>query len=244
MQIALRTLPPDNPHIWEEARFLDQDTRPIIHWGISGPMRRGAIAAPGDYTVRLTVDGQALTRSFTVMKDPYLPASVADLRASTAAQDRITRGINRTVDMVNRLEIMRKQIEDLEADRAEDAGALAALDELDQTLYDTELHFLSRTDLHSDDKWYVEAYKVYMQYMWLSGELGLGASDVAGGADHRPTEASMEWLRNIEGELEAGARAFDAAVGEAVPAFNREWQGTLPPILIPETGGGLPVPSS
>jgi len=238
MQIVLRSIPPDNPHIWEEARFLGQETRPIIHWGISGPMRRGAIAAPGDYFLRMTVDGRSVTRPFTVMKDPYLPASVEDLRASTAAQVRITSGINRTVDMVNRLETMRKQIEDMTAGESGDAEALVALEELDRTLYEVELHFLSRTDLHSDDKWYVEAYKVYMQYLWLSGELGLGASDVAGGADHRPTAASMEWLRNIEGELEAGAQAFEAAVDEAVPAFNREWEGRLPPIVIPESGGG------
>lgn len=237
-QIALRTVPPDNPHIWEEARFLDQETRPIIHWGINGPMRRGAIAAPGSYTVRLTANGQTVTRDFVVRKDPYLPASVEDLRASTEAQDRITDGINRTVEMVNSLEIMRKQIEDMEAANASDPEALNALGTLDQAMYDAELHFLSRTDLHSDDKWYVEAYKVYMQYMWLSGELGLGASDVAGGADHRPTDASMEWLRNIEAELEAGARAYDAVVGQAVPAFNREWGERLGAVTVPMEAGG------
>ena len=36
-------------------------------------------------------------------------------------------------------------------------------------MYDTELHYLSRTEMHSDDKWYVEKYKLYMNLMWLLG---------------------------------------------------------------------------
>ena len=32
--VALRTTPPENPHIWEEPRFQGQETRPVTHWGI------------------------------------------------------------------------------------------------------------------------------------------------------------------------------------------------------------------
>jgi hypothetical protein len=233
-QVELRTIPPYNPHIWEEARFLDQETRPINHWGIRGPQSRGPIAFPGDYSVRMTVDGQSQTRPFTVLKDPAITTSVAEMAASTRTQIRIRDGMNRTVDMINRLEIMRKQVEDL---RAENNGAaLAALEELDRKMLDAELHFLSVTDLHSDDKWYVEAYKVYMQYIWLSGEVALGAGDVQGGAEYRPTDAAMEWLETLEGELAAGAVEFDRVVGTDVPAFNREWEGRLPAIVVPPAG--------
>ena len=57
-QIELRTTPPDNPNIWAEPRFKNTNgTRPIVHWGIQGPQRTGPIANPGQYTLRLTVDG-------------------------------------------------------------------------------------------------------------------------------------------------------------------------------------------
>ena len=46
-QVELRTLPPDNPFIWDEPRFKGRDTRPIIHWGIQQAMRVGPLAAPG-----------------------------------------------------------------------------------------------------------------------------------------------------------------------------------------------------
>jgi hypothetical protein len=234
-QVELRTIPPYNPHIWEEARFLGDETRPIVHWGIGGPQRRGPIAAPGSYSVRMTVDGETQTRTFTVLKDPAIPSPDEDIVASTRAQVRIRNGMNRTVDMINRLEIMRKQIEELEAANAGNREVLEALGGLDRMMFDAELHFLSTTEMHSDDKWYVEAYKVYMQYVWLSGEIGLGAGDVQGGAEYRPTDAAMEWLENIEAELAMGSEAFENVVRTVVPAFNRAWSGRLPEIVVPPT---------
>ncbi|HSG08260.1 MAG TPA: hypothetical protein VLA36_07875, partial [Longimicrobiales bacterium] len=231
-QPELRTIPPDNPHIWEEARFKDQDTRPIVHWGIQSPQRRGPIAVPGDYTVRMTVGADRQERRFKVLRDPAITTADDDLAESTRTQVRIRDGINRTVGMINRLEVMRKQIEDLEGAHATDAAALEALAALDAEMYGAEMHFLSRTDVHSDDKWYVESYKIYMQYLWLSAEVGLGAGDVQGGAEYRPTAAAMKWLETVETELDEGAEAFRRIVEEEVPAFNRRWAGRLPPITL------------
>jgi hypothetical protein len=84
---------------------------------------------------------------------------------------------------------------------------------------------LTRTEMHSDDKWYVEAYKVYMNLVWLNGVIGSGAGDVQGGADYRPTDASMDILAMLERELAAAQRAFDAVM-EDVAAFNRANPGT------------------
>ena len=53
-----------------------------------------------------------------------------------------------------------------------------------------ELLLLSRSDMNSDDKYYVEPYKVYMNLIWLNGVVGNGAGDVAGGADYRADGAS------------------------------------------------------
>ncbi len=227
-QVALRTKPPYNPHIWEEARFEGRDTRPIIHWGIESPERAGPIAVPGDYTVRMTVDGTALTRPFTVLKDPAIASSEADLVASTETQVRVRDGMNETVGMINRLEEVRKKIED-QLDAAPDSTApmIADLRALDAKLYDAETHFLSPTDLASDDKWYVSTYRVYMQYVWLSAEVGLGAGDVQGGADYKPTAASLEWLTKIEREKAAGKRAYDGVMQNAVAAFQKKWGDRL-----------------
>jgi photosystem II stability/assembly factor-like uncharacterized protein len=220
-QVELRTIPPDNPHIWEEARFKGRDTRPIVHWGIQNPQRQGPLATPGRYTVKMTVAGQTYTQALEVLRDPKILAGASDLAASTATQVRIRDDINRTVAMINRLEVMRKQIEDLEKASAANKAALQALRDLDKKMMDVELQLLSRTDLHSDDKWYVEAYKVYMNLVWLSGEVGSGAGDVQGGADYRPTDASLQVLEMIEKDLAAAETAYATLMEKEVPAFNR-----------------------
>jgi hypothetical protein len=229
-QVELRTLPPDNPHIWDEPRFKDRDTRPIVHWGINSPQRVGPIAAPGSYGVRMTVDGATASQPFLVRKDPAIPSPDADLVASTAAQLRIRDAINQTADLINRLEVMRKQIEDqitAHRDEVEVARALAALD---AKLLEVELRLLSRTELHSDDKWYVEAYKLYLNLVWLAGDVGTGASDLAGGAEFRPTDAAMEALAMFEGELRDAEAAFRRVMANDVPAFNRAMAGKVPPV--------------
>jgi photosystem II stability/assembly factor-like uncharacterized protein len=226
-QIALRTLPPDNPHIWEEARYKGRNTRPIVHWGIQNPQRAGAIAAPGRYTVRLFANGTTLSQPFTVIKDPDIQTSTADVAASTRMQQRIVADMNTTADMANRLEVMRKQIEDLVRADSTSADAKAALKALDAKLFANELRLLSRTDLHSDDKWYVEQYKIYMNLIWLSGQVGLGAGDVQGGAEYRPTDASVQVLTGIERDLRAAKAEFDRLVANDVPAFNAKFAGRL-----------------
>ena len=96
-----------------------------------------------------------------------------------------------------------------------------ALRDLDKKMMDVELMLLTRTEMHSDDKWYVEAYKVYMNLVWLNGVIGSGAGDVQGGADYRPTDASLEILAMLEKDLAAAQAAFDTVVEKDVAAFNR-----------------------
>ena len=66
-------------------------------------------------------------------------------------------------------------------------------------MYDTELHFLSRTEMHSDDKWYVEKYKLYLNLVWLLAEVGGGGGDVMGGVGYRPTNAAVRRVRGSAG---------------------------------------------
>jgi hypothetical protein len=154
------------------------------------------------------------------MKDPRLPTTEADLAASTRAQVRIRDAMNETVEMVNRLEVMRRQLEDTLRAKAADAELIAQLRALDQKMLDVELLLLSRTDLHSDDKWYVEKYKLYLNLIWLAGEVGTGAGDVAGGAEFRPTEASLQTLMELERDLSAARAAYQKLLQTDVKAFN------------------------
>ena len=108
--VALKTVAPDNSHVWEEPRFRDTDSRPITHWG-SKPGEVGPIAAPGVYSVRLTVDGQTFTQPLTILRDPHAPGSPEDIDLSVKTLLEIRDDINQASDLVNRMEWLRKQIE-------------------------------------------------------------------------------------------------------------------------------------
>ncbi|HET9983173.1 MAG TPA: hypothetical protein VFQ38_06290 [Longimicrobiales bacterium] len=233
-QVELRTTPPDNPHIWEEARFKGKDTRPINHWGIQQPQRAAPIVPPGKYAVRMTVGTQSYTQPFEVVKDPSITSSVADLAASSETQERIVADMDQTVDMINRLEVVGKQVEDrLKARPSGDAAA--ALRSFEQKRMSVLLQLLSRTDLHSDDKWYVEAYRIYMNLIWLYGEVGTGAGDVQGGAEYRPTDASLATLATLEQQLAQARKDYDRLMQQDLVALNQALAGK-----ITITDGGTP----
>ncbi|MGH9481683.1 MAG: hypothetical protein ACRD1L_06290, partial [Terriglobales bacterium] len=220
--VQLRTTPPENPHIWEEPRFQGKTIRTITHWGIT-PTTGIPLAAPGSYQVRLTVDGKTYTQPLEVLKDPAVEASDATLRASTAMQVRIRGDITETSQMVNQMEIWRKQIEDqLRSDSPADGTALHRLN--DQIL-EVEHQLVSEASMLSDDKYFPEAYKVYMNLIWLSGGVGQGASDEAGGVDDAPTATQDRVLAKIEGQLAAARTGFQGLKTATLPAFNRSMAG-------------------
>ena len=118
-------------------------------------------------------------------------------------------------------------------DAAVEKAVAAALDKalagIYQRMYDTELHYLSRTEMHSDDKWYVEKYKVYFNLIWLLAEVGGGGGDVMGGAGYAPTGAASAVYEDRLKDLQAGRSAF-TSLQQDVEAFNKLHAGKLPAI--------------
>ena len=227
--VALKTTPAENPHIWDEPRFQSTDTRRITHWGIT-PQTGIPIAAPGKYSVKLTVDGKTFTQAFEVIKDPAIGASDADLVASTKMQVEVRDDITATSNMVNQMELWRKQAEDLAKSNAGKADVVKALNDLNKQILDVELKFVTRSEMLSDDKYFPEAYHVYMNLIWLSGAVGQGASDEAGGPDYHPTDAQGQVLALIEKELASSRIAYDAIRTTTLPAFNKTMAGKVPEI--------------
>ncbi len=231
--VALRTTPPENPHIWEDLRFRGAETRSVTHWGIA-QAQVGPMVVPGKYSVRLTVDGQTLSQPLEILPDPNVAATQADLEASLKLQLRIREDISATSDMVNQIEVMRKQLDDMQKGlRAEKKDDLVkAVAEMDKKMQDVEFKLISRASSNSDDKYYVEAYKVFLNLIWLNAEVGTGGGDVAGGADFRPTDASSAVLETIEKDLTTAKSEFKNLVEKEVPAFNRTMgqRGLLPTV--------------
>ena len=247
--IALRTSPPENPHIWEERRFRGTDARPVTHWGIK-EAEVGPVAPAGKYTVRLTVDGQSFTQPLVVVNAPNERASDADLDAAFQLQLQIRDDISKVSDTVNRIEWMRKQLaviramlrsegekgrapeaakEESDKEKSEEdkdksnpnAEQLKLIRAMDEKMQNAELKFISSEEALSDDKYYSVAEKVYMHLIWLNAEVGTGGGDVAGGVGYGPTDTAKALLSSIESDLASAQAGFQDLVQKDLPAFNR-----------------------
>jgi photosystem II stability/assembly factor-like uncharacterized protein len=225
--IALRTVPPEDPHIWEEERFKGKDSRGITHWGM--PVEQaGPLAAPGKYTVKMTVDGQSFQEPLEVLIDPHSPGTQQSIDATLQLQLRIRADVTKVSDMVNQIEFMRKQLADLETQYATDPRQpqmLEAVKATDQKMQDVEYELVSKPLTISDDKIYSSAYKVYFNLLWLNAEVGQGAGDVAGSGDFGPTATTPALLDGIEKNLAHGEADYKELMSTTVPAFNRSVAG-------------------
>jgi photosystem II stability/assembly factor-like uncharacterized protein len=252
--VALRTLAPDNSHIWREPRFVDSDSRPITHWG-SKPAEVGPIVAPGSYSVRLKAEGQSYVQPLNVLQDPRSPGSDADIRSSVKTLLQIRDDISAVADTVNQIEWLRKQLEVIETmlrppkkkekekpseddydfgepERSEEeivdeatakkkADLVKIVEAMDQKLQSVEYKLVSPALANSDDKYFVEGYRVYLDLIWLNAEVGTGGGDVAGGADFPPTETQYDSLRAVEAEMTSAIGEYQKLLNEDLPTFNR-----------------------
>ncbi len=238
--VALRTTPPENPHIWEEPRFEGQDTRPVTHWGIE-QAGVGPLAAPGDYTLKMTVDAASFNKPLHIAMPPGAHGSEADLQAAARMQLKVRDDISAVSDMTNQLEWMRKQVEDQEKTAQNKDALLKAMADIDKRLKAVELKLITESDMLSDDKYYPEQYQLYMNLIWFAGEIGTGAGDVAGTGDYGPTETDSALLVDLDRQLEAVKAQYKGVMDRDVPAYN---QVVTPSGVAPlKTTGAPPAPT-
>ena len=238
--VALRTTPPENPHIWEEPRFQNQDTRPVTHWGIA-QAEVGPFAAPGSYTLKMTVDGQTHSKPLRIILPPDAHGKEADIQASVRLQLKVRDDISTVSDMANQLEWMRKQLETDHKTIQGKAELLRLVDTMDKKLKDVELKLVTESDMLSDDKYYVEQYGLYLNLIWLNGEVGTGAGDVAGTGDYGATETDTALVLDLERQLQAVQVEYKGVMDRDVPAYNQSMAASgLQPL---KTTGAPPAPA-
>ena len=99
----------------------------MILWGAS---TAGPLAVPGNYTVRLTVDGRTQTQPLTVVKHPlYEDVTQADLEAQFALAIRIRDKLSEANQAVIRIRDLKGQVTDRQG-RSPDARLKAVGDSL------------------------------------------------------------------------------------------------------------------
>jgi hypothetical protein len=211
-EARLRLRPPGNPHVEfdPDGRLTLQNY--ALNRGLFGPL-----VMPGTYTVKMEVEGQELSQTLTVLKDPRSEGTLADVRAQYDLSMKIYNDINHVVDAVDLIESMRVQIKDL-LERLEtmegQASVIAAAKELEGKLTATEDKLVQRALAEGDPKSFRQRQRVYGQLSFLTSTIG------GGSADFPPTTQQIAVYDELKKEMTAALDELDALLETDVPAFN------------------------
>jgi photosystem II stability/assembly factor-like uncharacterized protein len=189
------------------------------------------LAPPGEYTVRIIVDGVTETQPLTVLKDPHSAGSEADIRAQLALQREIRSDYARTTELIDRVELLRRQLGELQprlAGAALQPVARGAAELADSLVAVAEnLHQLRLTGGQDGVRW---PRKLFEKLSYLFGNFE---------GDFPPTDQQVEVHQQLRGELRALELRFDALVARDVERFNQLLaERGLPPVTVPARGVG------
>ncbi len=249
--VALRTTPSENRHIWEERRFRGSDSRPVLHWGIKeaevGPMALPGrytvrLLVDGQTFIQpLTIvkNPNAHAGNEDLAAAFKLQMRIREDITKTSEAVNKLEWMRKQLDVIARMLGGRKnelqnepqaagekkgEAQDSKQEKSEanpDPELLKAVESMDQKMQDVEYKFISRADALSDDKYYSIPEKVYLHFLWLNGEVGTGAGDVAGGVDNPPTDTAAAILETIEKDLAEAQSSSQNLIEKDLPPFNR-----------------------
>lgn len=113
-----------------------------------------------------------------------------------------------------------KTIEKMLGGNPADKARQQEAEEIDGKMQEVEYNLLSRPLAASDEKTYISAWKVYYNLLWLNGEIGSGAGDVAGGTDFRPTDTEVTLAHQYEQDLSKSEADYHDLMTKDISAFN------------------------
>jgi photosystem II stability/assembly factor-like uncharacterized protein len=190
-----------------------------------GASRISILLPPGQYRVKLEVDGQDFTQPLTVLKDPNTAGSESDIRAQVAFLREIRAEVVRAGASVERVEALRVQLQTL-ARFAGDEEVTDAARALEERLTDLQMNMVDlRLTGQGQDGVRFEA-KLLQKIGYLTG--GVTA------ADFPPTDQDLEVLEILKGEVTEHLGAVEAVVSDDLAELNN----LLREKGIPAVGGG------
>ena len=201
--------------------------------GLTPASPEGVLAAPGTYTLRLTVAGKSYEQKVVMKNDPRSPASAADVRAQVALARQAQTGMQLTWDGYQQVAAVRAALP-TDTSNAALAKAIAAI----------------RTKLDSvggnaDARGGFGGFggrgrRATPTFFSLNGTFAGQLGTFANG-DHAPTEGMQLAYASSCRDLEKAAAAWKATIEHDLPAFNTALKDAgRAPIASPS---GIRVPS-
>jgi len=200
-EIRLRTSPMYAPWL----RVGPDGWRPA-----AGAGSMSILAPPGPYTVKLSAGGRELTQPLAVRKDPNSGGSEAEIDAQMRLLFDLRKDLNDAADSVNKVELVRSQIEGL-ARIVDDAAIKKAGEDLNQKLTDAEMILVDLRLTGGQDG---------VRYgAKLISKINYLANGLAGG-DFKPTGQQVEVRKILEEQLRSALSQIEGLLGKDLAGFN------------------------
>ncbi|MFQ5629205.1 MAG: WD40/YVTN/BNR-like repeat-containing protein [bacterium] len=190
--------------------------------------RISILAPPGRYMVTLEAAGGKHTQELVVLKDPNSEGAEADISAQTAMLRELQQDMNAAAGMVNRIELIRRQIYDLKAllkDREDAEMAMAAVDSLDGKLLAVEEKLIQMKVSGTGQDRVRWPTMLVGRIVYLAGVVAV--------ADFPPTDQHREVHQVLQQRLQQYRGELDRILQADLPAFNRMLQEQdLTPVIM------------
>jgi hypothetical protein len=199
-----------NRFIWD-MRYLEATRFPgMILWA---GQTQGPKIVPGNYQVKLTVDGQTLTETFEVKPDPRLSTTAGDYAKQLDLSLKIRDKLTETHNAIIQIRDLKKQIDDLvkrvgpQSKPIADGGnaLIKKLTEVEEALYQTK-NQSSQDPLN---------FPIRLNNK-LAALLGVVAR-----SDTPPNDQSFAVYEDLTRQIDAQLAKLSAIVKTDVPAFNQ-----------------------
>jgi photosystem II stability/assembly factor-like uncharacterized protein len=203
----------------------------IVHDTPKYPL--GAWALPGNYTVKLTVDGKSYAQPLVLKMDPRITASLADLRKQFEMQSGSVEGMNESFEAHSQVRSVRTQLQErsTKAGKGAVTDAIAALDKQAGELEGATQGNFFGLPLGGKQP---ENFSTLNQH--FGGILG-----VADSADAAPTTQATTVYKELEDALKNLVSRWTKIRQQDIPALNRELQKAgLPPVDPNKAPSGAP----
>ena len=172
----------------------------------------GARALPGNYSVKLTVDGKSYTQTLTVKMDPRITTSSEDLRKQFEMESGSVEGMNQSYESLMQVRSVRAQLKELspKTGKGKLADSIAALDKKA-----AELEGAAQSSFYGVPPNGKPLENLSTLNQHFSGLLG-----VADSADAAPTTQAEVLYKELKESLEGLLSQWKKIREQDVPALN------------------------
>jgi hypothetical protein len=199
-------------------------------WGGS---TEGPLALPGDYQVRLTVDGKSQTQAFKIVPDPRLKVTAEDLKKQFDLMQQILGKVTQVHDAVRQIRDIRAQMATLDKrlkdEKNPNAKALAdAGKDLDKKMTTVEEALIQTKSKSGQD---------VLNYPIRLNNLLVALGGVVSSADAAPTKQDYEMYDDLSKQADEQLSKWSEIVKTDLAGYNRLAQEKAIPAvgLAPQT---------